>query len=280
MSGPSGREPEPAPCGLLGPDEPPALERVNQDGGGHAVLVCDHASNRIPARLGALGLDPGRLQEHIAWDPGAAQVARHLAAELDAPLLLTGYSRLVIDCNRPLGHADSMAERSAGVAIPGNRRLSPAARAGRVEALFRPYHAAIAELLDARSRQPTALISIHSFAPVLNGRQRPWQIGISHWRDRRLADLLLGALGRLGTFALGDNAPYPIEADIDYTIPAHGGARGLPAVMIEIRQDELRTPAGAAAWAARLAAAYRLIEGDIPQLCGQPLGDAPAGRPR
>ncbi len=251
---------------LLGRDEAPPVETINTDGRGSAVLVCDHASNRVPERLGTLGLEVDLLADHIGWDPGAADVARRLAAHLDSPLVLSGYSRLVIDCNRPLGHAESIAERSAGVSIPGNLGLSPLERSIRIDALFRPYHDAIAGLLDGRSHRPTILISIHSFTPVLNGQLRPWHIGISYWRDPQLATLLLGSLRRTGDFTIGDNEPYPIENNIDYTIPRHGEGRGLPSVMIEIRQDEIRTLAGATAWAARLAAAYRLIEVEIPRL--------------
>lgn len=250
----------------LGFDEPPAIETINTDGSGNAVLVCDHASNRVPERLGTLGLAPDLLADHIGWDPGAADVARRLATHLDSPLVTSGYSRLVIDCNRPLGHAESIAERSAGVSIPGNLELSPLERSKRVDALFRPYHDAIAALLDRRSHRPTLLISIHSFTPVLNGQPRPWHIGVSHWRDQRLASLLLGALRRTGDLTVGDNEPYPIDNGIDYTIPLHGHGRGLPSVMIEIRQDAIRTAAGAAAWAARLAAAYRLVEAELPGL--------------
>jgi predicted N-formylglutamate amidohydrolase len=183
-------------------------------------------------------------------------------------LVLSGYSRLVIDCNRPLGHAESIAERSAGVFIPGNLGLSPLERSNRIDALFRPYHGAIAGLLDRRSHRPTLLISIHSFTPVLNGQPRPWHIGISHWRDARLAALLLGALRRTGDFTIGDNEPYPIENDLDRTIPRHGEGRGLPSVMIEIRQDQPRTSAGATAWAGRLAAACLHIEAELPRLFG------------
>jgi predicted N-formylglutamate amidohydrolase len=247
---------------LLGADEPPAVEVVNAGGTGSAVLVCDHASNRVPRRLGDLGLDAAHLAGHIAWDPGAADVARRLSAHLDAPLLLSGYSRLAVDCNRPPGSPESIAGQSAGVPVPGNRGLSAEEREARIEALFRPYHDAIARLLDARSHRPTLLLSIHSFTPVLSGRPRPWHIGISHGRDRRLAALLLGALARNRDLMVGENEPYPIEDHIDYTIPHHGEGRGLPCVMIEIRQDGIRTAAGAAAWAERLADAYRLIEAD------------------
>jgi predicted N-formylglutamate amidohydrolase len=251
---------------LLGPAEPPAVEVVNADGRSNAVLVCDHASHRVPQRLGTLGLEAAQLADHIGWDPGAADVARHLAAHLDAPLVLSGYSRLVIDCNRALHSAVSIAEQSADVPVPGNHGLTPAERELRNLALFQPYHDAIARLLDGRCRRPSLLFSIHSFTPVLNGRLRPWHIGVSSRRDRQFAALLLGVLRHNGDFTVGDNEPYPIEDDVDYTIPVHGEDRGLPSVMIEIRQDGIRTAADAAAWATRLATAYRLIEADALRL--------------
>jgi predicted N-formylglutamate amidohydrolase len=257
-----------AAAGLLLAEEPAAVEVVNLDGAGTAVLLCDHASNRVPQRLGTLGLDARQLAEHIAWDPGAAEVARRLSAQLNAPLVLSGYSRLVVDCNRPLGHPDSMAESSAGVPVPGNRGLTPEDRALRVDGLFRPYHEAIARLLDRRSGRPALLLSIHSFTAVLNGRARPWHLGISHGKDRRLAALLLDAFPAGRDLRLGDNEPYPIEDSIDYTIPWHGDGRGLPSVMIEIRQDGIRGADDAAAWAARLAEAYRRVEGPARGLCG------------
>ena len=253
---------------LLGSDEPSPVELVNADGRSSAVLVCDHAANRVPRRLGSLGLSAVQLADHIGWDPGAADVARRLSALLDAPLVLSGYSRLVIDCNRPLRSTELIAEQSDGVPVPGNRGLSPLARESRITALYRPYHDAIGRLLDGRTRRPGLLLSIHSFTPVLNDRPRPWHVGVSHWRDRRLAALMLGVLAHSGEFTVGDNAPYPIDAEVDYTIPVHGEGRGLPSVMIEIRQDGIRTAAGAAAWAARLADAYRLIEAEALRVFG------------
>jgi predicted N-formylglutamate amidohydrolase len=247
-------------AGLLDPDEPPAFEVINADGAGSAVLVCDHASNRILRRLGTLGLAPEHVADHIGWDPGAAEVAQRLSAHLDAPLVMSGYSRLVIDCNRPLDNPASIAEQSAGVPVPGNLGLTVQARAARVETLFRPYHDAIRRLLDARANRPSILLSIHSFTPVLNGEQRPWPVGVSHWRDRRFAALLSRALARRVDGIVGDNQPYPIEEAIDFTVPVHGEGRGLHAVMIEIRNDGLRTTAQIDAWAERLAAAYREIE--------------------
>jgi predicted N-formylglutamate amidohydrolase len=251
---------EVTPVPLLGPDEPPAVELVNAQGSSHAVLICDHASNRVPQRLDSLGLDTAQLAEHIAWDPGAAEVARLLSEQLDAPLVLSAYSRLVIDCNRPLHNADSIAEQSAGVLVPGNRGLSPSERTQRINTLFRPYHDAIDRLLDERAQRPTLLLSIHSFTPVLNGQSRPWHIGICYRRDRQFAALLRDALARRGDLIVGDNQPYSIEAEVDYTIPVHGEARGIPSVMIEIRQDGIRTTAEVTAWVERLVQAYRLIE--------------------
>lgn len=263
--------PDQQPLALLAADEPAAYEVVNRQGGGMALLLCDHAANRVPRQLGSLGLNAAQLADHIAWDPGAAEVARRLAVHLDAPLVLSGYSRLVIDCNRPLGHVQSIAEQSAGVPIPGNLNLSDPERECRGATLFRPYHDAIAGLLTERRQRPTLLLSIHSFTPVLNGQQRPWQVGISHWRDRGLADLLIQALARDPALTVGDNQPYPIEASIDFTLIHHLEERGLAGVMIEIRQDEIRTLAGATRWAARLAAAYRLIEDEARGLVGSTL---------
>ncbi len=253
---------------LLAADEPAAYEVVNRQGGGMALLLCDHAANRVPRQLGSLGLNAAQLADHIAWDPGAAEVARRLAAHLDAPLVLGGYSRLVIDCNRPLGHVQSIPEQSAGVPIPGNLNLSAPELECRGATLFRPYHDAIAGLLAERRQRPTLLLSIHSFTPVLNGQERPWQVGISHWRDRRLAELLIQALARDPALTVGDNQPYPIEASIDFTLIHHLEEWGLAGVMIEIRQDEIRTLAGATRWAGRLAAAYRLIEDEARGLVG------------
>ncbi len=154
-----------------------------------------------------LGLDAIQLADHIGWDPGAADVARRLSTSLDAPLILSGYSRLVIDCNRPLHSAESIPEHSDGVPVPGNRGLLPEEREIRIEALYRPYHDAIDRLLDDRGPRPSLLLSIHSFTPVLHGRPRPWQIGVSSWRDRRLAELLhRGARSQWGTHHRGQPA--------------------------------------------------------------------------
>ncbi len=245
---------------LLASDEPAAFEIVNADGAGSAVVVCDHASNRLPRRLGALGLGAADLADHIAWDPGAADVARRLSELLDAPLVLSAYSRLVIDCNRPTHSPESIPAQTNGVPVPGNRMLTPGERALRIEAVFSPYHRAISDVLDRRAGRSSLLLSIHSFTAVLAGQRRPWSIGFAHGRDRRLAALILAAMNRDASLLVGDNQPYAIDHAADYTIPVHGEDRGLPHILVEIRQDGIATPADAAAWAARLAAAFSQVE--------------------
>lgn len=252
---------------LLAPDEPAAFEIVNADGAASAVLVCDHATNRLPRRLGTLGLSAIDLADHIAWDLGAADVARRLSDLLDAPLVLSGYSRLVIDCNRPLDSPESIPARTAGVPVPGNEMLTAEDRALRIEALFKPYHRAIGAMLDRRAGRPCLLLSIHSFTAVLAGRSRPWSIGFAHGRDRRLALHLVNAMNRDASLVVGDNQPYAVDDASDYTIPIHGENRGLPHVLVEIRQDEIATPAAAAGWAKRLAATFSQIEPEALRLC-------------
>ncbi|MBK8173866.1 MAG: N-formylglutamate amidohydrolase [Rhodospirillales bacterium] len=251
-----------APGGFLAADEPPACDIINAAGSSDAVLVCDHASNRIPRRLGSLGLDPDERAAHIAWDPGASVVAEQLADLLDAPLVRSGYSRLVIDCNRPLNSAESIASHSAGIAIPGNQGLDTRDRNARAEALFRPYHHAIARLLDRRAAagRPSVLLSIHSFTPALNGIARPWHVGISYRQDARLAIDLLNALAADTDLCVGRNTPYAITDETDYTIPAHGERRGIAHALIEIRQDGLALAADATAWARRLHRCYVRIK--------------------
>ena len=249
---------------LLGPEDPPAIEVVRPEGSSEFVLVCDHASNVIPRRLGTLGLGPEDLASHIAWDPGAAWVARRLSELLDATLVLAGFSRLVIDCNRPTPSPQSIAEQSAGVVVPGNLDLSAADRAARVDELFEPYQRTIAAILDARAAildartaRPTSLLAIHSFTPNMPGQDRPWPISVAYGRDRTLAAALIAGLAKTGDFLIGDNQPYAIGREFDYTIPIHGEDRGLACAMIEIRQDGLTTATDAATWAGRLAVAIR-----------------------
>lgn len=257
----AGRSPASPPLGqgegLLAADEPPPFEQVNASGRCSTLLVCDHACNRIPRSLANLGLQAEQRARHIAWDAGAAEVARGLGARLDATLVLGNWSRLVIDLNRSPASPESIPEISDNLRIPGNQGLTAADRARRLSALFQPYHGAIAALLQARAALPIQLIGIHSFTPRLGGQLRPWHIGIACGADRRLADPLIRALRRHRDLQVGDNRPYDIDHEIDYTLPTHARNRGIPHVMIEIRQDQLLSAADIDAWVVRLADAIR-----------------------
>ena len=240
---------------LLRPGDPPAVELFNLRGRAPLLATCDHASNRIPAALGELELGESDLRRHIGWDIGAAGVTRRLADRLDAPAILAGYSRLVVDCNRDVADPTSMPAVSDGVEVPGNAALTETARRRRIEALFRPYHRAIEQALDgfaARGVHP-ALLSIHSFTPVMNGIARPWHIGVLWDQDPRLPVPLLAALRREPALLVGDNEPYSAREPAGFTVRTHAVRRGLPHVAVEIRQDLVADASGEREWAERLA---------------------------
>jgi predicted N-formylglutamate amidohydrolase len=226
---------------------------------GRCVVLCDHASNAIPTRLGTLGLQPSDLERHIAFDPGALPVARHLAGLLDAPLIYGLVSRLVIDCNRALEAPDLIPEASEDTPIPGNLRLDPAERRRRIAEVYEPFHRAIADLLDRRAgeRCQTALVSVHSFTPVYRGLPRPWHVGVVFAEDRRLAGPVLAGLRLDPDLVVGENQPYGPADRVFWTLHRHGEARGLATAMIEIRNDLLASDSDQRAWAERLA---RILE--------------------
>lgn len=215
----------------------------------------------MPRALGDLGLAREELSRHIGWDIGAAEVSRRLAQRLDAPAILAGYSRLVVDCNRDPDDATSIAETSDGVAIPGNRGLSPQARRARQDEIFVPYHAAIAAWLDRRLARGIvpAVLSIHSFTPSMGGTARPWHVGILWDDDPRIPVPLLEGLRADPALVVGDNEPYSAREPAGYTVRHHAVARGLPHVAIELRQNLVADEAGAARWAERLGLALAPI---------------------
>ncbi len=228
-------------------------------GAGRFVLFCDHASNYIPAELGALGLGSRDLTRHIAWDIGAAGVTEALSEILDAPAILSSASRLVVDCNRHLDARDLIAEVSDGTVIPGNLHLDEADRAERVKRWFHPYHDAVESVFVGREEGgvESVAVSIHSMTPALGGEARPWQIALSSHVDRRLADPVLAALRRPGDVTVGDNQPYDLDPDVDYSTPFHAVRRGLRHLQVEFRQDEIPDGARQKRWAVRFAEALR-----------------------
>lgn len=233
---------------ILGEGEEHPAEIINAHGTSPHVLICEHASNRVPRALGTLGLSDEDLQRHIAFDIGAAGTARILSKLLDAPLILQRYSRLVYDCNRPPEFESAMPTTSEIFEVPGNRNLTPQAKLARTRDIARPFHLAIAEHLDARAcdARQTILTSIHSFTPVYKGKPRDLDVGFLFDRDAWLANFLIKTFpadkARL-------NEPYGPKDGVMYLMNLHAAPRGLKHVMIEIRNDLIADHAGQNAWA-------------------------------
>lgn len=220
------------------------------------VIVCDHASNRIPEKYGDLGLTQTERLSHIAWDPGALAVSRRLSELLDAPLVQSTVSRIVIDCNRALDAPDLIWTLSESTRITANENLDAAERQYRIAHFHRPYHASIETLLEARRHagQETILVCMHSFTPVYHGVARPWPIGLIHGVDTGFTQALFDALeAEHPELNIGWNEPYAALLGVTLTLELHGDGRGLDATMIEIRHDEILEPAGVNLWSTRLA---------------------------
>jgi predicted N-formylglutamate amidohydrolase len=219
---------------LLAPDEASPVRVLRSDGSSDLFLTADHAGRAIPRSLGRLGLPPGELDRHIAWDIGIAGVTERLSSAMDATAVLQTYSRLVIDCNRNPSVPSSIPEISEATPIPGNLDLTQQQR-------------------DARrtAQRRTIYVAMHSFTPVFKGESRAMQVGILYNRDARLAYIMLDLLRAEGDLVIGDNAPYAVSDATDYGVPVHAERRGLPHAEIEIRQDLIADEAGQAAWAVR-----------------------------
>ncbi len=247
---------------LLGSEDAAPVVEENPEGRSPFLLTSDHFGRAIPRQLGDLGLPESELTRHIALDIGIAGVARALAVRLDAHLIAQAYSRLVIDCNRPPDAPSSIPRISETTMIPGNEGLTREAAKARRHEIFDPYHRRISETIEQRRREgmPTVLVSLHSFTPVYAGIKRPWHVGTLYQSDTRLPPLLLKGLRAQGDLVVGDNEPYAVSNETDYTIPVHGEARGLMNTGIEIRQDLISDQAGEAQWAERLANTFGEIE--------------------
>lgn len=232
-----------------------AVETVNGDGTGPLLFVCEHASNFIPSEYGTLGLDDDALSSHIAWDPGARELALKLCGFFNAPLVASRVSRLVYDCNRPPESIAAMPERSEVYDIPGNKRLSVSERLKRTETVYRPFQDAVQTMIEQRTRRgwPTALVTIHSFTPVYNSARRDVEIGIIHDTDTRLADAMLEAASGVAPRRVERNSPYSAADGVAHTLQVFGTADGRPNVMIEVRNDLLKDVAGISALSAEIA---------------------------
>jgi predicted N-formylglutamate amidohydrolase len=229
---------------LIGAGDPSPFALVNAEATRPILLVCDHASRAIPRSLGTLGLDADALSRHIAWDIGAAELTRRLADRLDAPAVLAGYSRLVIDLNRQPGDPQSILEISDGIVIPGNVGLAAEEQEARAEAFHWPYHHAVDQAF-ARLRRagPEPLFfSVHTFTPSLGGEDRFWDLGVLWNRDPRIAVPLVEILRERAHLHVGDNQPYDGK-EIAYTLNLHAGSAGLAHCAVEVRQDHCESAA-------------------------------------
>ena len=228
------------------------FEIEGADRPGRWLVSCDHASNHVPHWVngGDLGLPPADMERHIAYDIGAAGVTRALAQALDSPAILSRFSRLVIDPNRGEDDPTILMRLYDGTIIPGNRHADDAAREERLQRLYRPYHAAYADL--ALRRDNPVICAVHSFTPRLRGRHpRPWEVGVLYADDARLATPLMAALRAHG-WCVGDNEPYSGHLPGD-AVDRHALQHGRPNILLELRQDLIADHAGQTLWAARLA---------------------------
>ncbi len=231
----------------------PAYQIEGASGRSRWVITCDHASNRVPEEVagGDLGLPPEDMARHIAFDPGAAGVARALAQALDAPAIFAQFSRLVIDPNRGEDDPTLLMRVYDGSIIPANRRADAAEVERRLDLFHRPYHRAVARLIA--DRPDPAVVAIHSFTRQFQGRAaRPWHVGVLYAEDTRLALPLLARLNDEADICVGDNQPYSGHLPGD-SMDRHGVQPGRPHVLIELRNDLIETEAQQRAWGLRLA---------------------------
>jgi predicted N-formylglutamate amidohydrolase len=249
---------------LIGPGDPPPFMTYNDHGKAQVLLVADHASPFFPAAMNQLGLADWVLERHVAWDIGSDMLTRFLADRLDAPAVLAGFSRLIVDPNRKLTDHSAFAEVSDGIAIPGNIDLDDEQKALRVQSFFKPYHEAITAKLGSftdRGIVP-AMISVHTCTPVFDRIVRPWHIGIMWDKDPRISVPLIEHFNRMEEICIGDNEPFSGRHPHDFTIDHHAEPAGLPHVGIEVRQDLVRDTDGASNWAGVLADALNDILAD------------------
>ncbi len=231
------------------------FELVNPDARADVLIIADHAANAIPAEYGSLGLPDRDFERHIGYDIGTAGVARALSDLLNAPAVLCGFSRLLIDPNRGDDDPTLVMKLSDGSIIPGNRDADAAEVERRLARFYRPYHNAIEAQIERAQRETgsgPAMISLHSFTPCLRGRpERPWHVGVLWGKDEANALRLVEILRRDAALCVGENEPYRGGA-VGESLDQHAFPRDLPNVLIEIRNDLIEESAEQRAWAEKL----------------------------
>lgn len=205
------------------------------------IILCDHASYKIPPKYSNLGLKENQITKHIGWDIGALEVSKIISKKLNATLIHSLYSRLLVDCNRSLNSKTAFIKKSEDIVIPKNRYLKKSEKIYRANNFYFPYQNAIESNIKKKIDKNLipCLISIHSFTPVYLGKKRKWHIGILQGKDKRLSSIFIEELLKIKTITLGVNQPYKLDKIGDYTLPYYYAKFGVPHVLIEIRQDLL-----------------------------------------
>lgn len=219
--------------------DPEPFEVFNAQATSPVLLICEHASCHMPAEYDHLGLPTEHRGSHVAWDPGALGLARQMAEDMGAVLIAGTLSRLIYDLNRPPNAAGSMPARSEVIDVPGNVDLPERERKRRIAHIYKPFHRRVAEAL-ARREAPV-IVTVHSFTPVYHGKTREVEIGLLHDADSRLTDAMLEIAEDHSTHRVERNAPYGPKDGVMHTLNIHGDANGYPGVMIEVRNDLIRT---------------------------------------
>ena len=245
---------------LLSAADGPAYRETPGRGDLPVILLCEHASNRVPERLNNLGLSALDLGMHFAVDVGAARVTELLADQLGVPAVFCNFSRLVVDCNRTIAHPQLMTTQEDGVTIPGNQKIAPAERQARIAEIYQPFHDAVAHNIAALEKKfdTPHIVIIHSHTPQYRAMPtpRPWQIGVT-WNNKNPAAAAMLQFLQKSAMIVGDNQPYalfkPDGAIVSHTMAHHVENPNRSGYMVEIRHDQIRTEAGCATYAALLA---------------------------
>ncbi len=219
---------------------------VNVNASSDVILVCEHASNYMPADKENLGVALDVIASHVAWDPGALAVAKLISSTLDASLVYPTFSRLIYDCNRPPISPDAMPCKSEIYDIPGNMNMSASEHSARVIEFYMPYYNALNDLLVERievGRQPV-IVTIHSFTPIYFGKKREVDVGIIHDQNPTLSESLFGNCCVEDGYITSLNEPYSAEDGVTHTLAEHAVSKGLQNTMIEIKNDLITDTAG------------------------------------
>ena len=217
------------------------------------LLLCDHATNHIPNSISKrrLGLTKEQLRSHIAYDIGAKETALRISQKMSSPLIMSNFSRLIIDPNRSKEDPTLVMQINDGFLIPGNFNLSKVQVKSRIKNFYDPYHQAIENFIHMKKKEncTPCLVSLHSFTSQLNLQApRPWHVGVLWNQDRRMSDLVLNELSKLANICVGRNKPYAGNLKGD-TLSKHGTENKLPHVLIEIRNDLIKDEEGQEKWA-------------------------------